>query len=227
MKTLFITSIIAVAVAAVAVFTIPALKGPVNRLRTEANDKLNAEFVVDNYKAEYVAMYDKRVKLIESISKFNVEKKVIEKKREQATKEIEAFAKQLKAVGTSDMKKFTTLKGMYDVKKSEVDNYAIMINTYDQALAKLEKSKQLLDVNMAKAKHNVDVISSKKTMLDTITSVNTSIANVTGIGDKDLAINLEKLHDDTIRESVKLEAFDANVSPAMNETEAKAFIDSL
>ena len=223
MKTLFIASIIAIA-AAVA---IPALKGPVNRLRIEANDKLNAEFVVDNYKAEYVAMYDKRVKLIESISKFNVEKKVTEKKREQAAKEIEVFAKQLKAVGTSDMKKFTSLKEMYDVKKSEADNYAIMINTYNQALARLEKSKQLLDVNMAKAKHNVDVISSKKAMLDTIKSVNTSIANVTGIGDKDLAINLEKLNDDTIRESVKLESFDANVSPAMNETEAKAFIDSL
>ena len=226
MKTLLITSIIAVAVA-VAVFTIPALKGPVNRLRTEANDKLNAEFVVDNYKAEYVAMHDKRVKLIESINKFNVEKKVTEKKIEQATKEIEVFAKQLKAVGISDMKKFTTLKGLYDVKKSEADNYAIMITTYDQAIAKLEKSKQLLDVNMAKAKHNVDVITSKKTMLDTIKSVNTSIANVTGIGDNDLAINLEKLNDDTIRESVKLEAFDANVSSVMNETEAKAFINSL
>jgi hypothetical protein len=223
MKTLIIASIVVVA----AVIAIPALKGPVNRLRNEANDKLNAEFVVDNYKAEYVAMHDKRAKLIESISKFNIEKKVAEKKREQATKEVEVFAKQLKTIGTSDMKKFTALKGMYDVKKSEADNYAIMITTYEQALAKLEKSKQLLDVNMTKAKHNVDVLTSKKTMLDTIKSVNNSIANVTGIGDKDLAINLEKLNDDTIRESVKLETFDANVSPAMNETEAKAFIDSL
>jgi hypothetical protein len=223
MKTLIIASIVVVA----AVIAIPALKGPVNRLRNEANDKLNAEFVVDNYKAEYVAMHDKRAKLIESISKFNIEKKVAEKKREQATKEIEVFAKQLKTIGTSDMKKFTTLKGMYDVKKSEVDNYAIMITTYDQALVKLEKSKQLLDVNMTKAKHNVDVLTSKKTMLDTIKSVNNSIENVIGIGDKDLAINLEKLNDDTIRESVKLETFDADVSPVMNETEAKAFIDSL
>ena len=223
MKTLIIASIVVVA----AVIAIPALKGPVNRLRNEANDKLNAEFVVDNYKAEYVAMHDKRAKLIESISKFNIEKKVAEKKREQATKEVEVFAKQLKTIGTSDMKKFTTLKGMYDVKKSEVDNYAIMITTYEQALVKLEKSKQLLDVNMTKAKHNVDVLTSKKTMLDTIKSVNNSIANVTGIGDKDLAINLEKLNDDTIRESVKLETFDADVSPVMNETEAKAFIDSL
>lgn len=223
MKTLIIASIVVVA----AVIAIPALKGPINRLRNETNDKLNAEFVVDNYKAEYVAMHDKRAKLIESISKFNIEKKVAEKKREQATKEVEVFAKQLKTIGTSDMKKFTTLKGMYDVKKSEADNYAIMITTYEQALIKLEKSKQLLDVNMTKAKHNVDVLTSKKTMLDTIKSVNNSIANVTGIGDKDLAINLEKLNDDTIRESVKLETFDADVSPAMNETEAKAFIDSL
>ena len=223
MKTLIIASI----VVAEAVITIPALKGPINRLRNETNHKLNAEFVVDNYEAEYVSMYDKRAKLIESISKFNIEKKVAEKKREQATKEIEVFAKQLKSIGTSNMKKFTTLKGMYDVKKSEADNYTIMITTYEQALIKLEKSKQLLDVNMIKAKHNVDILTSKKTMLDTIKSVNNSIENVTGIGDKDLAINLEKLNDDTIRESVKLETFDADVSPVMNETEAKAFINSL
>ena len=223
MKTLIIASIVIVA----ALIAIPALKGPINRLRNEANDKLNAEFVVDNYKAEYVSMYDKRAKLIESISKFNIEKKVAEKKREQATKELEVFAKQLKTIGTSDMKKFTTLKGMYDVKKSESDNYTTMITTYEQALVKLEKSKQLIDVNMVKAKHNVDILTSKKTMLDTIKSVNSSIENVTGIGDTDLVINLEKLNDDTIRESVKLETFDASVSPVVNETEAKAFIDSL
>ena len=45
MKTIII-SIIAVAV--VAIIAIPALKGPINRLRNEANDKLNAEYVVDN-----------------------------------------------------------------------------------------------------------------------------------------------------------------------------------
>jgi hypothetical protein len=224
MKTIIISTI---AVAVVAIIAIPALKGPINRLRNEANDKLNAEYVVDNYKAEYVAMYDKRVQLLEAVSKFTIEKKVAEKKREQAMKEVAVLAKQLKDAGTADMKKFASLKSVYDVRKSEADNYATMITTYEQALVKLEKSKQLLDVNMAKAKHNVDVLSSKKTMLDTIKTVNKSIANVTGIGDTDLAINLEKLDDDTIRESVKLETFDADVSPTMNEAEAKAFIDTL
>ena len=82
---------------------------------------------------------------------------------------------------------------------------------------------------MAKAKLNVDTLSSKKTMLDTIKDVNRTIENMNGVGDTDLAINIEKLDDDTLRESIRLEALDATESSkkAMTEAEAKAYIDSL
>ena len=44
---------IGVAIAAcAAVIAVPALKGPINRYRNEANERLNAEYVVDNDKAE-------------------------------------------------------------------------------------------------------------------------------------------------------------------------------
>lgn len=48
---------IAAGAVAIAVAIVPALKGPYNRLKNTANEKLNDEFLVDNYKAEYVNLY--------------------------------------------------------------------------------------------------------------------------------------------------------------------------
>ena len=58
---------IAAAVVAAAVITIPALKGPYNRFKNTANEKLNDEFVVDNYKAEYVNLHEKKIEIKKNI----------------------------------------------------------------------------------------------------------------------------------------------------------------
>ena len=225
MKYIIIGSIVVVAVAACC---IPALKGPVNRIKNDVNDKLNAEFVVDNYKAEYVNLYDKRSVVTESIRKYNVEKKVAEKKIEKAKSELEVIKKTIKETGTSDMKKFQSIKNLYEVKLTEIDNYSKMIAVYDNALKKLDQTLSLIDTNMAKAKHNVEILQSKKTMVDTIRSVNESIENINGVGDTDLAVNVEKLDDDMLRESVKLEALESENKPVeLDEASAKAWIDSL
>ena len=221
---------IGVAIAAcAAVIAVPALKGPINRYRNEANERLNAEYVVDNYKAEYVKLHSQKAKLIESISKFDVEKKVSQKKAAAAQRRIDEAKANLKSVGTSDMKLFNRSKDAYELAKTEFDNFTTMVKAYTQAVKKLEKSLALVDANMAKAKLNVDTLSSKKIMLDTIKSVNKTIENMNGVGDADLAINIEKLDDDTLRESIRLEALDATESnkKAMTEAEAKAYIDSL
>ena len=225
MKYIIIGGVVAVVVA---VCCIPALKGPVNRIKNEANDRLNAEFVVDNYKAEYVNLYDKRSVVTESIRKYTVEKKVAEKKIEKAKTELEVIKKTIKETGTSDMKKFQSVKSLYEVKTTEIDNYSKMVTVYDNALKKLDRTLALIDTNMAKAKHNVEVLQSKKTMVDTIKSVNESIENINGVGDTDLAVNVEKLDDDMLRESVKLEAFETESKPVqLDEASAKAWIDSL
>jgi chromosome segregation ATPase len=225
MKYIIIGGVVAVAVA---VCCIPALKGPINRIKNEANDKLNAEFVVDNYKAEYVNLYDKRNVVTESIRKYTVEKKVAEKKIEKAKSELEVIKKNIKETGTSDMKKFQSIKSLYEVKTTEIDNYSKMVTVYDNALKKLDRTLALIDTNMAKAKHNVEVLQSKKNMVDTIKSVNESIENINGVGDTDLAVNVEKLDDDMLRESVKLEALETENKPVQfDEASAKAWIDSL
>lgn len=225
MKYIIIGGVVSVVVA---VCCIPALKGPINRIKNEANDKLNAEFVVDNYKAEYVNLYDKRNVVTESIRKYTVEKKVAEKKIEKAKSELEVIKKNIKETGTSDMKKFQSIKSLYEVKTTEIDNYSKMVTVYDNALKKLDRTLALIDTNMAKAKHNVEVLQSKKTMVDTIKSVNESIENINGVGDTDLAVNVEKLDDDMLRESVKLEALETENKPVQfDEASAKAWIDSL
>ena len=208
---------------------VPAVKGPVNRARNELNDKLNAEYVVDNYKAEYVKLHEKKATVIESMRKYNIEKKVAEKKLDQAKAEVKTAKSYLKKLGTADMKKFQAAKSVYEVKLAEVDNYTKMIAIYNDAVEKLDKTLALIDSNMIKAKHNVDVLTSKKNMVDTIKTVNKSLENLAGIGDTDLAINVEKLDDDMIRETVKLETLDAESksSADMDEVAAKTWLETL
>ena len=223
----YIIGIVAIAIATM--FAVPALKGPINRYRLEANEKLNAEYVVDNYKIEYVKMNENRGKLVKAISDYNVEIKVVTKKIANASSKVDAAKSILKQVGTTNMQEFNRAKNAYELVKTELDNYIVMTNTYAIALKKLQKSLSIVDSNMAKAKLNIDTLAAKKTMLDTIKSVNKSIENITGIGDMDLAVNVEKLDDESLRESIKLEAFEAadKSMSDMSEAEAKAYLQNL
>jgi len=216
-------------IAIIAIILVPAIKGPFNRWRNEANEKLNAEYVVDNYKAEYVKLHDQRAKLLESKTRFEVEKKVAQAKLSYTNEKLNTAKDNLKAVGTSDLKAFAQAKNVYELLKTEVDNYTVMVKTYSQAMKKLDKTLALVDANMAKAKLNVDTLSAKKTLVDTIKSVNKSLENVNGIGDSELAVNVEKLDDDMLHESIKLETLDNNehMSKPMTEAEAKTYLENL
>lgn len=222
--------LIGVGVIGIAFFAIPALKGPVNRYKLQANEALNAEYVVDNYKAEYVKMNANRGKVAESLLKFRTEKKVAEKKLAYAAQKREAAKAVLKQTGTADMQAFARAKDAYELANAEVSNFEAMVNTYVQGVKKLETSLDLITANMAKAKHNVDTLTAKKETLDAIKVVNKTIENISGVGDTDLAVSVEKLDDDTLRESIKLEALNetnSQTSAPMTEAEAKAYIDSL
>ena len=59
---------IGAAIVAVVVAIVPAVKGPYNRIRNEVNEKLNQEFVVDNYKAEYIDLHSKKVAIVKNMS---------------------------------------------------------------------------------------------------------------------------------------------------------------
>lgn len=151
-------------------------------------------------------MHEKRTQVLEAISKFKVEQAVAVKKLDAANKEVAAAKANLLSTGTEDLKAFQRAKTVYETLTTKASNFTIMANTYSNALVKLNKSLELIDANMAKAKLNVDTLQAKKTMVDAIKNVNKSIENIDGIGDSGLGIAIEKLDDNVLRESIKLEA---------------------
>lgn len=214
-------------VAAIAI-AFPALKGPVNRIRNSANDALDSEFVVDNYKAKYIELNEKKTEIEKAIQKFECEKRVTEKKLDIAKKKLETVKSGLISTGTEDLMKFNRMKDMFETIKTEVENLTAMIGTYSNAIAKLEQSRDVVVLNMNKAKTNVESLESKKMLVDSIKSVNTIVEDLNGVGDETLAINLEKLDDDMIREEVKLETLHTEVAPdIVDKNAAEAYIQSL
>ena len=216
-------------VAAIAI-AFPALKGPVNRIRNSANDALDSEFVVDNYKAKYIELNEKKVEIEKAIQKFECEKRVTEKKLDIAKKKLETVKSGLISTGTEDLMKFNRMKDTFETIKTEVENLTAMIGTYSNAIAKLEQSRDVVVLNMNKAKTNVESLESKKMLVDSIKSVNTTVEDLNGIGigDETLAINLEKLDDDMIREEVKLETLHTEVEPdIVDKNAAETYIQSL
>lgn len=227
MKTTTIIASIAAAAAAIAL--VPALKGPFNRIRNTANEKLNDEFVVDNYKAEYVNLHEKKVELKKSLDKFNIEKKIANKKISAVSQQVFVAKQKLMSTGTSDLVAFNRAKDAYESFKIELDNLTTMVGVYSNAIAKLETSLALVESNMRKAKMNVDTLSSKKALVDTVKGVNSTLENLNGVGDAGLSMSIEKLDDDALRESIKLEALAESdqTKSTMTEADAKAYLDSL
>lgn len=220
---------IGVAIVATAVAVVPALKGPYNRLVNEANEKLNDEFVVDNYKAEYVKLNNKKIELSKNIEKFTVEKRIIEKKIQNSYVKVNAAKELLRTTGTTDLVAFNHAKDAYESFKLEHDNLVAMQNVYSNGIVKLTMSLALVEDNMRKAKANVDMLSSKKVLVDSIKSVNDTISDISGTGDAGIAVAVEKLDDAVLREGIKLEAMSETTSTkaTMTEADAKAYLDSL
>lgn len=217
---------IGAAVVAGAVAVVPALRGPWNRFKNTANEKLNDEFCVDNYKAMYVDLFDKKAECMKSIQKFSVEQRVLAKKHEFALKKAETAKKQLVAAGTGDLQKFSKLREIYEAHVTEAENYSKMQTAYSNAVVKLESSLRVIEASMVKAKANVSSLESKKECVDTLKSVNGIVENLQCVGDTDLAMSIEKLDDDELRESIKLEALSEKPTE-MTEAEAKTYLENL
>ena len=220
---------VGIGIVAVVVAAFPALKGPYNRLKTTMSEKLNDEFVVDNYKVEYVKLHDKSIEIKKNLDKFVLESKVNAKKLENAHAKINVAKSKLLAVDVSNLTEFNHLKDAYESMKIEVSNLEAMSGVYSNAIAKLKTSLNLIEANMRKAKMNVDTLASKKTLVDSIQAVNSAIENLNGVGDANLSISVEKLDDAALRESIKLEALSETSLPksTTSEAEAKAYIDAL
>lgn len=228
MKTL-ITCGIVVAVIGVIIACVPALKGPINRAKHNVNDTLNAEYVVDNLKEEYIKLNDKSVQINNDIQKIECEIKVCRKKIEAAEKIVETNKAALKNAGTADMKKFALLKDAYEVSKINVENMQLTYKTYLGAKKKLEDAFETVKITMSKAKTNIAQLEAKKTVIDNLKAVNKTLANINGIGTDDtkIGMNIEKLDDDLIRAETENSIYNAKPTVKMTEEDAKKFLESL
>lgn len=220
---------IGVGVVALAAFIFPSLKGPYNRLKSTVNEKLDSEFVVDNYKAEYVNLYDKRAEVVGNLNKLSVEARVTQKKLEYAVQKQAAAKAKLVETGTSDLKKFSVAKDAFESAKMEVSNLETMLTAYTGAAKKLEDTIQVIDANMSKAKMNVATLESKKALVDSLKAVNKTVEAVNGLDNGGtLGFNVEKLDEDALRESIRLEALKSTVSePVLDKESAEAYLKSL
>lgn len=218
---------IGIGVAAIAVCVFPCLKGPYNRVKNNINEKVDSEFVVDNYKAEYVNLYDKKAEVEANLRKLNIESKVTQKKLEYARTKCDTAKSTLIATGSNDLKAFSRAKDVFESAKTEVSNLEMMLGTYSNAVKKLEDAITLIDVNMSKAKTNVAILESKKTLFDNLKNVNETVESINGLGSGTLAFNVEKLNDDTLRESIKLEALKSDSEQIYDKAAADAYLNSL
>lgn len=225
-KTIGIIGGICVAIAVIAC-VIPAVKGPYNRIKNNLNEQLDNEFVVDNYKAQYIDLHAKREDVVKNLQHFVVEQKIAEKKLVYATEKKLAVKNALISAGTSDMRKFNQLKDQYEILDTEVKNIMTMMNTYSNAIVKLETTLGVIETNMSKAKTNVATLESKKMLVDSISAVNKTVENLNSTGDSELAINVEKLDDKAIRESIKLEALNDTQTTTLDKQSAETYLQNL
>lgn len=230
-KTLIIIGIIA-AVGAAVWCAVPALRGPANRAINNANEYLESEYCVDNYKAAYVSLAGKKEKSMAALQKFRCERAVAEKKAHVAeTKLANLKQRASDALLDRNMPEVNRCKSLYDSVEIERKNYLALIKTYEDGIAKLEDVLKRIDDNMRRAKTNVDTLQAKKTLLDSMKSANKTLADLSGVGDVKLAINLEKLDDDLLRENVAFETAainnesDSGEQIPLDEKSARAWLE--
>lgn len=206
---------------------VPGIKGPFNRAVVTANEKLDDEYVVDNYKAEAISLVEKRRGVVANLKKFTAEQKVAEKKLDYAKAKEGAAKENLLNTGTEDLAKFNRAKEAYELSKTEVQNLTVLVNVYTSAIDKLNDTLGIIDGNIGRCRVNVATLQSKKAMADSLKSVNSTIENLSGIGeDHNLGTSLERLDDTILTESIKIEAMGANTSVGSKEA-ANAYIESI
>lgn len=206
---------------------VPAIKGPFNRARNAANEALNDEFVVDNYRAEAMKLKDQRVGVVANIKKFIIEKRVTEAKLDNAKEKTAVAKANLLATGTDDLVKFNRAKDAYETCRTEVANLTTLVTAYDNAVKKLEDTRAVIDGNIQKLKVNIATLQSKKTMAESLKSVNATIENITGIGeDVSIGYTVEKLDDTILEESIKIAALDER-SAVGDPEDAKRYLETI
>jgi hypothetical protein len=218
-----------IGVLATAYIICPALMGPVNRVKNTATEKLNEEYLVDNYKAEYVKLAEKRHDIKNMITDFTAKKVYNENKLKEATRAEKLAKEALVQTGTSDLHKFRRSKDVYESAKLNASNLRTLVKSYSDGLVKLQRTLEIVESNMSKAKMNVETLASKKTLVDTVKDINKTLENIKGTGDPAIGVVQEKLEEERIKQDIKLQVLneDAGISSTMTKAEAEAYLKTI
>jgi len=219
---------IIVGVIALVVFLFPGVKGAYYRVKHNVDDKLNEEFTVDNYKQLYIELHDKKVDCMESLQKFKVEQAVANRRAAYAVQQADILRSKLQEIGTSDPHAFARTREQYELTLAQIENFNNMNIAYSNAIAKLNQSLNLIKSNMSKSKMNIASLESKKECVDTLKAVNSIVEDINGVGNSDVTLSIEKLKDDELRESVKLETMlDTPSNENMSNQDIENYLKSL
>lgn len=206
----------------------PSLKGAFYHVRNTVNDDMNDRFVVDNYKQKYVELHDRKVECEKSIRKFTVEQTLNDRKVRSLEEQSELLKAELIRIGTSDPEAFKRTREQYEIVNRQITNHRNISKTYSNALVKLNQTMKVLKSNLDRSKLNIASLESKKECVDTLKSVNSIVESVNGIGDSDLGVSVEKLNDDEIRETVRMETMlEPEQESGMTTDDIEKYVNSL
>jgi len=206
----------------------PSLKGAFYHMRNTVNDDLNDRFVVDNYKQKYVELHDRKVECEKSIRKFTVELTLNARKVESFEKQSELLKAELIRIGTSDPEEFRRTREQYEIVNRQLANHRNICGTYSNAIVKLNQTMKVLKTNLDRSKLNIASLESKKECVDTLKSVNSIVEDVNGIGESDVGVSVEKLKDDEIRETVRMETLiEPEQESGMSADDIEKYVNSL
>lgn len=217
---------IVAAVAVGAFYFLPSLRGPFNRAKNTVSTALDDEFCVDNYRAQFLELYNRKADILKARQNFAVRMRCAENKRRFSLKKAEAARERLVAVGTADLEKFSKARDFYEMTLAEAENYGKTIAVYSNALEKTEASLKVVEANIVSSKFRLANLESKRECVKALKSANEIVENLNGVGDIDLALSLERLDDAETEESVKLEALTAKDEP-MTRDEAELYLKSI
>lgn len=227
-KTGFIILLGILLIAFVAVM--PKTTASIKNKITNIDQKISAEQVVENYQADYVRLTNKKQDIKKALNDFNVQIRVFEKKLENETElKNQLFKKLNEFCDSNDSKSFNICKTNYETQIQRIKALEDTIAGYKTAVEKLSNTLNTIDMNLVKAKMAVDTISSRKTMADNFSQLNTILKNLNGCGE-DISLELEQLDEKLITESAQLEVFqvedERDLIPVTSKEDMQEYINS-
>lgn len=219
-KTNIVATIAIVAIAAVAVAKfMPNTAKTVKNKVTTIDSMIGDANLIENYKAEYVNLTKKKEDIEKAIQDFTIQIGVAKKKLELEKSIKSKFFDQLDYYSKkNNVKSFNLAKTAFESQEAKCKMLETSIVNYENGKAKLEAGLSVVNMSLTKYKSNIDILEGRKTIVDNFKEVNRILQNLSGTGENDMAIQLEKVDDSFMVETTKMEVLEDTVLKNQSST---------